>query len=51
MEFSENFMPLAGISEEQLFDFLRELGYSNFVPFPEEWIRAGHHAHDLLVTV
>jgi FkbM family methyltransferase len=51
MEFSENFLPLAGVTEEELFAFLRELGYSNFVPFPEDWIRAGHHAHDLLVTV
>jgi Methyltransferase FkbM domain len=47
-EFSENFMPLAGISEEQLFNFLRELGYQRFIPFPQTWVDAGHHAHDVL---
>lgn len=49
MEFSENFLPLVGISDEQFYTYLRELGYARFVPFPEDWVKAGHHAHDLLV--
>jgi len=49
MEFSENFLPMTGVSDEQFYEYLRGLGYQKFVPFPEEWIRAGHHAHDLLV--
>lgn len=49
MEFSENFLPLAGITEQELYAWFRERGYSRFVPFPEDWVRAGHHAHDLLV--
>jgi FkbM family methyltransferase len=49
MEFSENFLPLAGITEEEFYAWLRDRGYSGFVPFPQDWIRAGHHAHDLLV--
>jgi FkbM family methyltransferase len=49
MEFSENFLPLTGITEEQLLAYLREQGYSRFVPFPEDWVRQGHHPHDLLV--
>jgi FkbM family methyltransferase len=40
----------AGISEEDFFNYLRQLGYKNFTPFPPEWIAAGHHAHDVLVT-
>jgi len=28
----------------------RQLGYKNFSPFPPEWIAAGHHGHDVLVS-
>lgn len=40
----------AGITEEDFFNYLRQLGYNNFSPFPPEWIAAGHHGHDVLVT-
>jgi FkbM family methyltransferase len=40
----------AGITEEDFFTYLRQLGYRNFSPFPPEWIAAGHHGHDVLVT-
>jgi FkbM family methyltransferase len=49
MEFSENFLPMTGISDQEFYDYLRSLDYSRFIPFPQEWILAGHHAHDLLV--
>ena len=40
----------AGITEDDFFNYLRQLGYKNFAPFPPEWIAAGHHGHDVLVT-
>jgi hypothetical protein len=40
----------AGITEEDFFNYLRQLGYKNFSPFPPEWIADSHHGHDVLVT-
>jgi FkbM family methyltransferase len=48
METSENFFPISGATEEEFFAYLRWLGYQRFVPFPQAWIDAGHHAHDTL---
>jgi FkbM family methyltransferase len=48
METSENFFPISGVTEEEFFAYLRWLGYSRFVPFPSDWVAAGHHAHDTL---
>jgi FkbM family methyltransferase len=48
METSENFFPVAGVTEEEFFIYLRSLGYQRFVPFPQAWIDAGNHAHDVL---
>jgi Methyltransferase FkbM domain len=40
----------AGITEDDFYNYLSQLGYKNFTPFPPEWIAAGHHGHDVLVT-
>lgn len=45
METSETFMT----NEAGLFDYVRSLGYTRLVPYPQEWVDQGHHAHDTLV--
>lgn len=46
METSESF--LTQQMEQGLFDYLRSLGYQRFIPFPQDWVDKGYHAHDVL---
>lgn len=45
-ETSENFVAIR--DEANFLEFLHDFGYQKFIGFPQEWIDAGHHAHDVL---